>query len=135
MEVKVNIRHTDKAEFELTGGKKADSLNPKELLVYAAAQCAGKTVMTILEKERISPVNLEIEMSGDLDTDTVTAQSVFRSFRIVYNLECRTIAEHGKAGRAVKLANDKYCGTLQMLRRIAPVSDEISVVSTETAKV
>ncbi len=135
MEVKVNIRHTDKAEFELTGSKKADSLNPKELLVYAAAQCAGKTVMTILEKERISPVNLEIEMSGDLDADTVTAQSVFRSFRIVYNLECRTIAEHGKAGRAVKLANDKYCGTLQMLRRIAPVSDEISVVSTEPAKV
>ena len=134
MKVQVNIRHTEKSEFELTGGRKVDELNPKELLIYATAQCAGKTVMGIFEKERITPLNFEIEMSGELDTPTVTAMSTYTSFRICYNLECSTVEEQNKIGRSVKLANDKYCGTLQMMRRIAPVSDEISVVSTQTVK-
>jgi len=34
-------------------------------------------------------------------------------------------------GYAVKLTTEKYCGNLQMLRKIAPVSHEIEIVSTE----
>ena len=32
------------------------------------------------------------------------------------------------------LAHEKYCGMMQMLRKVAPVSHEIAVVSTDAVK-
>ena len=61
--------------------------------------------------------------------------SHFRSFNVIYNLECDTIEEQSIVGRAVTQAQEKYCGTVDMLRKIAPVAHEISIVSTETMKV
>ena len=46
-----------------------------------------------------------------------------------------TPKEQECGGRAVTLAQEKYCGTVDMLRKIAPVAHEISIVSTETMKV
>ena len=112
--------------------KKVDQMNPKELLIYSAGYCAALTLKGILDKEHICPKILEIEMSGELDTETVTAKSIYRSFNILYRIECNTIAEQSKVGRAVNLTTEKYCGTLQMLRRIAPLSHEVSIVSIES---
>ena len=77
------------------------------------------------------PKQLEIEISGELDTESVTAKSIYRAFNIIYRIECSSTTEHTKIGRAVNLTTEKYCGTLQMLRRIAPLSQEVSIVSTE----
>lgn len=126
MTVKVTVRHTGSNEFSLSSGRSADTLNPKELLLYATACCAGKTVNGILDKQRIVPERFEITMSGELDTDTVTAQSAYNSFRIRYSIVCPNDDEQ-KVHQAVKLADEKYCGTLRMMRRIAPVSSEIEV--------
>ncbi len=135
MRVEVAIEWCHDTTFKLAKNEKCDSLNPKELLLYATAYCAGITIMSILAKERIKPKSFEIEMSGELDTETVMAKSVYQSFRIVYNIECRHLEEQSKVSHAVNLANDKYCGTLQMMRKIAPVSHEISIVSSETVEV
>ena len=131
MTEQVTIEWSHDTKFRLSGESGCDSLNPKQMMLYAAAECAGITVISILTKERIEPVNLEITMSGVLDTDTVMARSVFRSFHIAYNVECRNIDDQTRVSRAVNLTNDKYCGTLQMLRRIAPLSHETSIVSSE----
>ena len=58
----------------------------------------------------------------------------FKSFHVVYNIECDTEDDQAKVSRAVTLAHEKYCGMMQMLRKVAPVSHEIAVVSTEPAK-
>lgn len=131
----VTIEWSRDTKFRLTGKSKCDSLNPKQMMLYATAECAGITVMTILTKERIRPKHLEITMSGVLDTDTVMAKSIFTSFHIAYNIECRSIDDQVKISRAVNLTNDKYCGTLQMMRRIAPVSHETAIVSSEEVNV
>lgn len=53
---------------------------------------------------------------------------------MVYNIECDTEDDQAKVGRAVTLAHEKYCGMMQMLRKVAPVSHEIAVVSTDAVK-
>ena len=132
MKVKIKIEWCHDTTFRLADNQKCDSLNPKEMMLYAAAECAGITIMSILAKERVKPKSLEIKMSGELDTDTVMAKSVYHSFDIFYNAECRHIEEQSKISHAIRLANDTYCGTLQMMRKIAPISHEISIVSNET---
>lgn len=127
MTVKVLVEHLDKDNFRLANGKSADTLNPKELLLYATACCAGKTVIAILDKQRIVPEKFEIAMYGELDTDEVTAQSTFKSFRIIYDIVCPPNDDEHKVQQTVKSADEKYCGTLKMMRRIAPVTSEIKI--------
>jgi putative redox protein len=135
MRVEVKIEWCHDTTFRLANDVKRDSLNPKELLLYATVECAGITIMSILAKERVKPQSLEISMSGELDTDKVTAKSVYNSFHISYNAECRHLDEQSKVSHAIRLANDTYCGTLQMMRKIAPVSHEIAIVSNQTVNV
>ncbi len=130
----VTVELIDEGKFQVKGGS-ADDLNPKALILCGAAKCAGFTVMSLLKKEKIVPKALEITVEGILDTPTLQPGSHFRSFNVIYNLECDTIEEQSIVGRAVTQAQEKYCGTVDMLRKIAPVAHEISIVSTETMKV
>ncbi|MDE7005526.1 MAG: OsmC family protein [Alistipes sp.] len=128
---KVTVELTGQAGFRATEGYGCDTMNPKELLLYAAAQCAGQTAMMVMEKMHVKPKRLEITYSGELNTDRLQAESMFRSFRVIYNVECGAGDQQEKAGRALSLTHEKYCGLTQMLRKIAPVSHEIAVVNTE----
>ena len=132
MRVKITIEMDKDGKF-VPVSKKVEEMNPKELILYAAAMCASITMKSILDKENIVPKSAEIEMSGTLDTEQVMAVSVYRSFNILYRIECNTISEQSKIGRAINLTTEKYCGTLQMLRRIAPLSHEVSIVSIESS--
>ena len=131
MRVKITIEMDKDGKF-VPVSKKVEEMNPKELILYAAAMCASITMKSILDKENIVPKSAEIEMSGTLDTEQLMAKSIYRSFNILYRVECNTISEQSKIGRAINLTTEKYCGTLQMLRRIAPLSHEVSIVSIET---
>lgn len=132
MRVKITIEMDKDGKF-VPVSKKVEEMNPKELILYAAAMCASITMKSILDKENIVPKSAEIEISGTLDTEEVAAKSVYRSFNILYRIECNTISEQSKIGRAINLTTEKYCGTLQMLRRIAPLSHEVSIVSIESS--
>ena len=133
MKVKVTIKMGDDKKFALCN-KKVEDLNPKELMLYATAQCAAFTLNGILEKEHITPKSAEIAVSGMLDTDEVLARSVYTSFNVAFRIECGMLAEQAKIGRAIRLTADRYCGAIQMLRRIAPLSHEVSIVSVETVE-
>lgn len=136
------MNNTQKATVELRNGRfrlpapsRLDELNPKALLLCAAAQCAGLTVMGILSKEQISPKTMEITIEGTLDTEKLQASSIYRSFRIDYNIECRSLGEQNAIAEAINRAQDHSCGMVAMLKRIAPVAYDVRIVSTETAKV
>lgn len=135
MTEKVNVQMNRAGRFEPRGGAGCESMNPKELLLYAAAQCAGLTAAAIMRRERMTPRNFEISVSGDLSTETLQAESLFTRFHVVYNVACQSEADCAKASHALELTHDKYCGLIQMLSRIAPVSREIVVVNTAPAKV
>ena len=131
MHQSITIHATEKGKFALAKPYELEKLNPKELLLYSTALCAGMTTLAIAEKERVKLLKLEIKMSGELDTEKVEGNSQFLSFDVAYNIECKHIDEQSKVSHAVRLANDKYCGGLAMLRKIAPVSHSISIVSVE----
>ncbi|MDE6374268.1 MAG: OsmC family protein [Alistipes sp.] len=128
---KVTVQMTENGKFRPIDGPGCDEMNPKELLLYAAAQCSGYTAMMVMQKMHLKPKNLEISYSGELSTETLQAESMFRSFHVVYNVECGSGSEQEKASRAIELTHEKYCGLSQMLRRIAPITHEVAIVSTE----
>ncbi|MEG1699734.1 MAG: OsmC family protein [Alistipes sp.] len=130
---KVTLQLTKGSHFKLEDSIRCEDMNPKALLLLAAAKCAALTVLHIMTKEHICPKRFEISLSGELSTDTVQAESVFNAFHVVYNIECGAEKEQVKVSNAVRLAHDRHCGLLRMLRKIAPVSHEIAIVSTEPA--
>ena len=131
MHQSITINLCEGGKFALAKPCELEKLNPKELLLYSTALCAGMTTLSIAEKERVKLLKLEIKMSGELDTEKVEGKSVFESFNISYNAECKHIDDQSKVSHAIRLANDKYCGGLAMLRKVAPVSHSISIVSVE----
>ena len=134
MKISVNVNLSNDGKVRLNEGRKIADLNPKELLLCSAAECAALTLHGILKKEQIEPKSTEVELSGVLDTESVMARSVYTSFNVCYRIECNTIGEQARIGRAVRLTTDKYCGLFQMLRRIAPLSHEIEIVSIESTE-
>ena len=131
MQQSITINLNDGGKFEIAKPHELNKLNPKELLLYSTALCAGLTLHRLAEKERVKFLKLEIKMSGKLDTEKVEGISKFESFKISYNIECKHIDEQNKVSNAVQLTTDKYCGGLAMLRKIAPVSHSVSIVSIE----
>ena len=131
MHQSITITAQENGSFALSAPYELSKLNPKELLLYSTALCAGFTLQRIVEKERVKLLKLEIKMSGELDTEKVEGRSKFKSFHIDYNIECKHIDEQSKVSHAVLLTTDKYCGGLEMFRKIAPVSHSISIVSVE----
>jgi putative redox protein len=130
MKVIVSIECDSKGKVH-PATKSVEELNPKELLLYSTAYCAALTLKGILDKEHIVPKQFEIEMMGEIDTDEVTARSIYLNFNILYRIECSSIGEQTKIARAVNLTTEKYCGMLKMLRRVAPLSHQVSIVSTQ----
>lgn len=128
---KISIAMNNEHRFTMTDGRSLDELNPKELLLYATADCAARTIVGSLKEHIGSVTMMEIEFEGTLSTATVVAESRYTHFNIIYRAECRTLKDQIVVSRAVNLAHDKYCGMLQMIRRIAPLSHETSIVTTE----
>ena len=131
---KVTLQMTSDGKFRVESGPGCEGMHPKQLLLYATAQCSAQTALMIMQKERITPKRFEISYSGELSAEEVQSESVYRSFHVVYNIECASEDDQAKVSRAVDLTHEKYCGMVRMLRMIAPVSHEIAVVSTEPAK-
>lgn len=136
------MNNTQKVTVELKNGRfrlpnmaKADDLNPKAMVLCAAAQCAGFTVMGLLQKNKVIPKSLEITVEGTLDTEKLQANSRFRSFVVTYNVECRNLNDQQYVSQAIYDAQERECGLVALLKSSAPVSYDISIVSTEPAVV
>ena len=127
---KVNLTMGTNHRFSLENGEPLESLNPKELFLFATGECAGLTIAHLLNEHIKDITNFEISIEGTLSTPTLTAESRFTSFHITYRIECQTLKDQIVISRATNLAHEKYCGLLQMARKIAPLTHETSVVTT-----
>ena len=84
------------------------------------------------QKVTICLKNGKFQPCGTLNTPTLQAESIFTDFKISYNVECKSLADQNSVSSAIKMAQEKHCGMITMLRKIAPVSHDIAIVSTET---
>ena len=65
----VKLEMTSDGRFVPAEGVRLSDYNPKELMLVAMCDCAGRTVLAIMEKMKISPLEMEIEGSGRITSD------------------------------------------------------------------
>ena len=131
MTQKITLQMTPDHHFTMAEDRKLEALNPKEMLLYASLDCLAYTIKSLLKEHMTSLKNLELTLEGTLSTPTVVAESIYTHFNITYRAECHNMKEQEVISRAINLANDKYCGMLQMLRKIAPLTHDTSIVATD----
>lgn len=131
MTQKITLQMTPDHNFTMVEDRKIEALNPKEMLLYASLDCLAYTIKSLLKERMTSLKNLELTLEGTLSTPTVVAESIYTHFNITYRAECHNMHEQEVISRAINLANDKYCGMLQMLRKIAPLTHDTSIVATD----
>ena len=131
MTQKITLQMTPDHHFTMAEDRKLEALNPKEMLLYASLDCLAYTIKSLLKEHMTSLKNLELTLEGRLSTPTVVAESIYTHFNITYRAECHNMHEQEVISRAINLANDKYCGMLQMLRKIAPLTHDTSIVATD----
>ena len=80
-------------------------ISPMELLLMGLAGCSSIDVVDILNKQKINPTSLKMEVTGKRFENVVPA--LFNAITVKVILEGDFSAE--KAKRAVALSFDKYC--------------------------
>ncbi len=126
----------DKVELAWAGGhdfvpaegqEGCDALSPKEMILFATAQSVGRTIMMLLGAvtERIESLRITIE--GDLIHRPIPSQSIYREFRLRYDVVCTDPDDHSRISRVIELAHGKYCGMIRMLKMIAPITYDIYI--------
>ena len=90
---------------------KVEGVSPMELLLMALAGCSSIDIIEILNKQKINPTDVKMDVEGDRILGEVP--SLFHKIRVNIRLEGEIPPE--KAKRAVTLSFDKYCSVAKTL--------------------
>ena len=90
---------------------KVEGASPMELLLAALAGCSGIDIIAILNKQKINPTDLKMDVEGERIPNV--APSLFYKIKVNVRLEGDIPPE--KAKRAVCLSFDKYCSVAKTL--------------------
>ena len=112
---KVLLDNKSKTSGEVQG------VSPMELLLMGVAGCSAIDIVAILNKQKINPKVLKMEVKGQRNTDGVPA--LFYQIDIIIYLEGDFSAE--KAKRAAQLSYDKYCSVSKTLEPTAEIYHKV----------
>tara|TARA_Y100000389_G_scaffold177050_1_gene189005 strand:+ start:1254 stop:1679 length:426 start_codon:yes stop_codon:yes gene_type:complete len=96
-------------------------VSPMELLLMGVAGCSAIDIVAILNKQKINPKVLKMEVKGHRHEDEVPA--LFYKIDILIYLEGDFSAE--KAKRAAQLSYDKYCSVSKTLEPTAEIFHKV----------
>ena len=96
-------------------------VSPMELLLMGVAGCSSIDIVAILNKQKINPRVLKMEVQGHRDENQVPA--LFYQIDINIYLEGDFSAE--KAKRAAQLSFDKYCSVSKTLEPTAKINHKV----------
>lgn len=99
---------------------------PMETLLLALAGCTGMDVIPILRKMRAPVERFEIEVTADrADTHPRILTAIHLRYRAAGpGLRAEQVA------KAVALSQERYCSVSAMLRKVAAITDETTVIDT-----
>jgi putative redox protein len=103
-----------------TSGK-VQGASPMELLLMGVAGCSAIDIISILEKQKINPLSLKMEVDGLRNSRDVP--SLFYQIDIIIYLKGEI--EKEKALRAAKLSYDKYCSVSKILEKTAKINYKV----------
>ena len=102
-------------------------ISPMELLLMGIAGCSSIDIITILNKQKINPSSLKMDVKGHRHENQVPA--LFYQIDINIYLEGRFSPE--KAKRAAKLSFEKYCSVSKTLESTAKINHKVYLNGTE----
>ena len=90
---------------------KVEGISPMELLLAALAGCSSIDIVAILNKQKINPTDIKMDIEGERNPDVIP--SLFHKIKVNVRLEGDILPE--KAKRAVSLSFEKYCSVAKTL--------------------
>jgi len=109
---RVLLDNNSKTEGSIKG------ISPMELLLMGLAGCSSIDVIAILNKQKINPTSIKMEVNGERTPGIVPA--LFHTININVILEGDFSPE--KAQRAVDLSFEKYCSVSKTLEHTAKIN-------------
>ena len=111
----IHLDNNSKQNGEVKG------LSPMELLLMGVAGCSSIDIVSILNKQKINPKVLKMEVKGHRHKDQIPA--LFYQIDINIFLEGDFSPE--KAKRAAQLSFEKYCSVSKTLEPTAKINHHI----------
>ena len=102
-------------------------ISTMELLLMGIAGCSSIDIIAILDKQKINPISLKMDVKGHRHENQVPA--LFYQIDINIYLEGRFSPE--KAKRAAKLSFEKYCSVSKTLESTAKINHKVYLNGTE----
>jgi len=96
---------------------KVEGVSPMELLLMALAGCSSIDIIAILNKQKINPSDVKMDVEGDRIPGLVP--SLFNKIKVNVRLEGEIPPD--KAKRAVSLSFEKYCSVAKTLEYSTPI--------------
>jgi putative redox protein len=96
---------------------------PKPLLLSAISGCAGMELIAVLQKMRIHPKSLRIDVTGDLGD---SHPKIYTDVYVKYVME-GDLSEKDRIEKAIKLVEEKYCGIVAMVKHFARFTSELEM--------
>lgn len=100
-------------------------MKPSELLLVALGACTAVDVVEILAKKRTPLESLEIQVSGEQDSDPPWT---FRKINVHYILRGSDLTEKGVA-QAIELSEQKYCSVSATVKGKAEICTSFEILS------
>ena len=102
-------------------------ISPMELLLMGIAGCSSIDIIAILDKQKINPISLKMDVKGHRHENQVPA--LFYQIDIKIYLEGSFSPE--KAKRAARLSFEKYCSVSKTLESTAKINHKVYLNGTE----
>ena len=108
----VLLDNKSKKEGEVAG------ISPMELLLMGLAGCSSIDVVAILNKQKLNPTSLKMEVEGERNETEIP--SLFNKINVKVIVDGEISPE--KIRRAVQLSFDKYCSVSRTLEHTAEIN-------------
>lgn len=108
----VLLDNKSKKEGEVAG------ISPMELLLMGLAGCSSIDVVAILNKQKLNPTSLKMEVEGKRNETEIP--SLFNKINVKVIIDGEISPE--KIRRAVQLSFDKYCSVSKTLEHTAEIN-------------
>ena len=102
-------------------------ISPMELLLMGIAGCSSIDIIAILDKQKINPISLKMDVKGHRHENQVPA--LFYQIDIKIYLEGSFSPE--KAKRAARLSFEKYCSVSKTLESTAKINHKVYLNGTQ----
>jgi len=108
----------------LSTADEGTGMKPSELLLVALAACTAVDVVDILSKKRTPLSSLEIQASGEQDTNPPWP---FRKVHLKYILGGKGLTAKNVA-QAIQLSEEKYCSVAATIRGVSELTTEYEIL-------